>query len=346
MDIPEVITMNSSIHIGDRFGHLTVIDKDNRPRHNASWLCRCDCGNEIYTCASKLSSGKHRSCGCTDHTKCNNMADLTGRQIGHLTVISRSPNLRRKSSWLCRCDCGNTIELHASSILAGKKTSCGCVHHAAKHPHEDLTGRRFGHLTVIARSRDPKYKALWQCLCDCGNELSVYSSALLSGKYTSCGNCHYHLLRTKESMIGKRFHHLTITKIVETAPDTFKLLCRCDCGEYTLADTIELTYGYKRSCGCDLQKRPRPKVIRHTLSRAQKLKTNDSIRYHKANSNTGIKGIHKRKRLNHNAYEVSITSQGIYHYIGHFPTLEDAINARLAAEAQYFAPLIQQLDNP
>lgn len=44
--------------------------------------------------------------------------------------------------------------------------------------------------------------------------------------------------------------------------------------------------------------------------------------------------------------EVSITSQGIYHYIGHFPTLEDAINARLAAEEQYFTPLIQQLDTP
>lgn len=78
---------------------------------------------------------------------------------------------------------------------------------------------------------------------------------------------------------------------------------------------------------------------------AQKLKTNDSIRYHKSNSNTGIRDIHMQKRLNHNAYEVAITSQGIYHYIGHFPTLEDVIRARLDAEEQYFAPLIQQLDN-
>lgn len=146
--------------------------------------------------------------------------------------------------------------------------------------------------------------------------------------------------------IGDRFGHLTVIDKDNRPRHNASWLCRCDCGEYTLADTMELTYGYKRSCGCDLRKRPRPKVIRHTLSRAQKLKTNDSIRYHKANSNTGIKGIHKRKRLNHNAYEVSITSQGIYHYIGHFPTLEDAINARLAAEEQYFAPLIQQLNNP
>ena len=131
--------MRSSIHIGDRFGHLTIIDKDKRPQHNASWLCRCDCGKEIYTCTSRLLSGKHRSCGCTDHTKRNNTADLTGKQIGHLTVISHSPNPRRKSSWLCSCACGNTIELPASVILTGKKTSCGCVHHSAKHPSKDLT---------------------------------------------------------------------------------------------------------------------------------------------------------------------------------------------------------------
>ena len=145
-------------------------------------------------------------------------------------------------------------------------------------------------------------------------------------------------------MIGKRFSHLTVERIVEAEPGLFKLLCLCDCGKYTLADTVELTYGYKRSCGCNLKKRPRTKPMHHTLTNAQKLKTNDSIRYHKANSNTGLKGIHMRKRLAHNAYEVSITSQGQYHYIGHFPTLEEAKAARLTAEETYFAPLIRQLD--
>jgi len=336
--------MRSSIHIGDRFGHLTIIDKDKRPQHNASWLCRCDCGKEIYTCTSRLLSGKHRSCGCTDHTKRNNTADLTGKQIGHLTVISHSPNPRRKSSWLCSCDCGNTIELPASVILTGKKTSCGCVHHSAKHPSKDLTGRRFGHLTVVARSSNPKSQNLWLCTCDCGEELQVYSSGLLNGKYTSCGKCKYRHLRTKEAMIGKRFSHLTVERIVEVEAGLFKLRCLCDCGEYTIADTAELTYGYKRSCGCDLKKRPRSKHIHRTLSNAQMLKTNDSIRYHNSNSNTGIKGIHKRKRLTHNSYEVAITSQGHYHYIGHFPTLTEAKKARLIAEEKYFAPLIRQLD--
>ena len=67
--------------------------------------------------------------------------------------------------------------------------------------------------------------------------------------------------------------------------------------------------------------------------------------YHKSNSNTGIKGIYMRQRLKHNAYEVSITCQGKYHYIGHFPTLQAALTARLAAEEHYFAPLIQKLNS-
>ena len=52
-----------------------------------------------------------------------------------------------------------------------------------------------------------------------------------------------------------------------------------------------------------------------------------------------------RQRLKHNAYEVSITCQGKYHYIGHFPTLQAALTARLAAEEHYFAPLIKKLDS-
>ena len=40
--------MNTTINIGDRFGHLTIINKDTRPLHRASWLCRCDCGRELF----------------------------------------------------------------------------------------------------------------------------------------------------------------------------------------------------------------------------------------------------------------------------------------------------------
>ncbi|WP_010623954.1 AP2 domain-containing protein [Companilactobacillus versmoldensis] len=56
----------------------------------------------------------------------------------------------------------------------------------------DLTGKRFGRLTVI--ERDYEYQkskkincACWKCICDCGNQKTVRSRSLMNGKTQSCG---------------------------------------------------------------------------------------------------------------------------------------------------------------
>lgn len=52
----------------------------------------------------------------------------------------------------------------------------------------DLTGQRFGNLTVIERRGSDKYKnALWLCKCDCGNEVLIKSNNLRTGNSSSCG---------------------------------------------------------------------------------------------------------------------------------------------------------------
>ena len=52
----------------------------------------------------------------------------------------------------------------------------------------DLTGRRFGKLTVIKRVENTKAnKARWLCKCDCGNEKIVVGGDLQSGRTRSCG---------------------------------------------------------------------------------------------------------------------------------------------------------------
>lgn len=52
----------------------------------------------------------------------------------------------------------------------------------------DLTGRRYGRLTVIKRADDKKYKCPhWICKCDCGNEKIVSGSNLKTGQTRSCG---------------------------------------------------------------------------------------------------------------------------------------------------------------
>lgn len=52
----------------------------------------------------------------------------------------------------------------------------------------ELTGERFGRLTVIKEAGRTKDKqALWLCSCDCGNEVVVRGSCLANGHTQSCG---------------------------------------------------------------------------------------------------------------------------------------------------------------
>ena len=63
--------------------------------------------------------------------------------------------------------------------------------------HLDITGQKFGFLTavkragtkIIATSDGNKQKAIWECLCDCGNRVTVVGSRLRSGRTKSCGHC-------------------------------------------------------------------------------------------------------------------------------------------------------------
>lgn len=55
-------------------------------------------------------------------------------------------------------------------------------------PLIDLTGQRFGRLTVVERAGASKNReALWKCRCDCGNMVVVRSRSLRRGSTASCG---------------------------------------------------------------------------------------------------------------------------------------------------------------
>lgn len=51
----------------------------------------------------------------------------------------------------------------------------------------DLTGQRFGRLTVIERTGTINGHAAWRCQCDCGNLCVKNSYNLKSGRTHSCG---------------------------------------------------------------------------------------------------------------------------------------------------------------
>lgn len=108
---------------------------------------------------SSLTHGKTKSCGCLK------IKDLTGQRFGMLTVLSKSE--KRNNYWVCRCDCGNTIEYLDRKLTAGVIESCGCV----QSDLADLTGRRVGKLNILRDSEQKK--DYWICQCDCGNQKEI-----------------------------------------------------------------------------------------------------------------------------------------------------------------------------
>lgn len=51
----------------------------------------------------------------------------------------------------------------------------------------DLTGQKFGKLTVIKRSDVKAREAMWLCKCDCGTEIVTRGSSLRANLSNSCG---------------------------------------------------------------------------------------------------------------------------------------------------------------
>ncbi len=80
-------------HTGRRFGKLAVIRRSTVPYKSAAatWLCRCDCGNE--TIIRAYSIGKTRSCGCLGSTHGKSSTALYAIYRG---IINRceNPNVR------------------------------------------------------------------------------------------------------------------------------------------------------------------------------------------------------------------------------------------------------------
>lgn len=111
-------------------------------------------------------------------------------RFGKLVVLDRAANDgNHRARWNCICDCGNTLTTLGGNLSSGRTSSCGCL------VSPDLTGRRFGRLTVLRRDVSAPYQGRWLCSCDCGNTITAYTSNLKRGHTKSCGCLHKDVMR-------------------------------------------------------------------------------------------------------------------------------------------------------
>ena len=120
---------------GKKFGRWTAIEMTNKRSSSgdAIWKCVCECGTLGEVKKSKLSDGTSKSCGClkrelTSKRRSDSGLDLTNKTFGRLKVLRPTGEKNSEGRiWLCKCECGGTIETSARNLNGGRTKSCGCL---------------------------------------------------------------------------------------------------------------------------------------------------------------------------------------------------------------------------
>lgn len=211
----------------------------------------------------------------------------------------------------------------------------------------DLTGQKFGRLTVLERAENYKTAARWKCSCDCGNVKVVIGRCLRTGHTKSCGCLSAELAAERHLIHGQstRQHETEEYRI------WMGVTKRCR-NENT---RIWNSYGGRGIKVCerwlkfenffeDMGRRPSK---RHSIDRidvngnyepsncrwATSEEQARNTRTYK-NNKFGVNGVTFHKKLN--KYRASIGYNKKLIHIGMFDNLEDAIKARKEAELKYW----------
>lgn len=350
---------------GQRFGRWTVVGRAEDKGGKNYWHCKCDCGNEKDVYVSSLIKEKSKSCGCLSREMQSQqkLKNLIGKKFGKLTVIERAesritPKGQIKSVWKCLCDCGNEIEVLASNLVRGNTKSCGCssAEYANKSKYLDLTGEKFGKLTVLCRARMKDRNSYWLCRCECGTEKEISMVALRHGQ-KSCGCTAYE--SAKDRVIGNQYTVDENNIIHVILRNGEEMLCDAKdwdkLKEYTWRKN---KLGYASASICGKQKRFHVVVMgkksgyvvdhidQNKLNNQRNnlrflTKTGNAINSKLSKNNTsGVKGVHKDR--NGKRWVASLMLEGKNIYLGTYDTIEEAAEARKCGEEKYFKPIIEK----
>jgi len=208
----------------------------------------------------------------------------------------------------------------------------------------DLTGKRFGRLTVLCMEEHTIGKPVrWKCQCDCGNITFPQTTPLYSGRTKSCG-CFKRDLKFKHGYAAKgnrtpeyrAWYHIIQRCGKENSQGYDDYGARgisvCDRWKESYSNFLE-----------DMGERPSPK---HSIERLNNdgnyepsnckwATTQEQARNRRSKKNkTGTIGVawYTSKQKYH--VQIGVNSKKIH--IGYFETLEEAIKARKQAEQKYW----------
>lgn len=116
-----------------------------------------------------------------------------------------------------------------------------------------LSGKRFGRLTVSDKWESRNGNRYWLCHCDCGNDKWIMARSLVSGNTKSCGCLSREKAREGgHHLQGQKFGRLTVLDVEPKLDKNGNRLwyCQCDCGTKKWIRGVSLVRGETTSCGC------------------------------------------------------------------------------------------------
>lgn len=163
------------------------------------YKCICDCGKEYIVYGYYLTTGKrHRCPDCSlIEQGIKRRIDRIGQRFGKLIILELLYNYNNtgKTYAKCKCNCDNIKIIAMNNLINGHTKSCGCEEINSRYTRQhfiDITGQKFGMLTVVEKSdkKASNGSVIWECNCDCGGHTFASYTSLKYGHVLSCGCRH------------------------------------------------------------------------------------------------------------------------------------------------------------
>lgn len=159
---------------------------------------QCKCGNINRIRLSYITTNRKIDCGCGEKERrykriFDKYKYLIDATINNWTVLNIIPPDEKhdRTYALCKCKCGTEKEVELRNLLQNLSKDCGCGRKqtVGKIFSKDLTGKKFGKLTVLeeVEGRSKSGHKLYRCKCDCENTIVLKTNQLTTRHTSSCG---------------------------------------------------------------------------------------------------------------------------------------------------------------
>lgn len=260
-----------------------------------------------------------------------NAADLEGKRFGRWSVQKDMCYKNGQRMWDCICDCGTRRYVNEHNLISGKSVSCGCISREnGKKRIRDLTGQRFGSLTVEGQAPNKNGRVAWSCLCDCGKRCVVTGHDLVSGHTASCGDRIHVVGKHICDLTGRQFGRLAVLSPTEERDYKGSVMwnCRCTCEKELLVSQDALVNGKKQSCGClkrDIGRQLHSRLHFEGETCVEFLQR----RKVRCDSGTCVRGVNETKNHKYVSY---IGFKGAKYNLGRYEELSEAASVRFEAQ--------------